>query len=86
MQLLPLQTGWEWGCPLWAMGGGEGLGMSSLRVTLRGRLEEWVGGNRGLSRSTEESLHAGPQCLGLFLPLGARAGADVPAAALHAAL
>lgn len=85
MQLLPLQTGWEWGCPLWAMGGGEGLGLSSLRVTLSGRLEG-SGGNRGLSRSTEESLPAGPQCLGLFLPLGARAGADVPAAALHAAL
>lgn len=85
MQLLPLQTGWEWGCPLWAAGGRE----RAWAVFPKGDLEGAAGGvrgNRGLSRSTEESLYAGPQYLGLFLPLGAWAGADVPAAALHAAL
>lgn len=39
-----------------------------------------------LSCSTEESVYEGPQPLGPLLPVEARAGTDVPAAALHAAL
>lgn len=81
MQLLPLQTGWEWGHPLWAVGGRDGARALFPKGDLEG-VAGGVRGNRGLSRSTEESLHAGPQCLGLFSLLRAWVGTDVPAAAL----
>lgn len=48
MQLLPLQTGWEWGRPLWAVGGRDG----ARAVFPKGDLEGVAGGvrgNRGLS-------------------------------------
>ena len=40
MQLLPLQTGWEWGHPLWAVGGRDG----ARALFPKGDLEGVAGG------------------------------------------
>lgn len=65
------------GCPSWPVRGREGLGLSSLRVTLRG----WLGGglgHHGLSCSAEESLSEGLPHLGFLLPGGPWVDANVP--------
>lgn len=69
-----LTAGAPSGLSLWTVRGREGAGP-------RGG---WA--RSGFSRSTEENVYEGPQALGPLPPVEAREGADVPAAALHAAL
>lgn len=80
-----LQTGLGGGevGSLWTAQGGKGFRPPALGVLVRG----WHGWSRhGFSYSAEESVYAGPQPLGPLLPVGAWAGTDLLAAALHTTL